>query len=207
MFSEMSKPTFMVAALIGGLALFVAGFVIALEVRSTVATPSEAPAAQLPNPGHGYDQIELPAGTWPGLDADTVDGLTGAQVIAGTKGFAFAPLFAEQWFLWDCESTTEIVAVPFVKVAGLDTLAVQFHADKAGGHCTPTVLLAVSQCGELETPPVNIPGDWTLYALSLDVSSIPDGSECVAVLRAISGVGVGGNNASLDIGDWIFEHR
>jgi len=42
MFSDMSKPTLMVAALIGGLALFIAGFIIALEVRSTDASPAAA---------------------------------------------------------------------------------------------------------------------------------------------------------------------
>jgi len=42
MSSDLSKPTFMVAAFIGGLALFVAGFVIALEVRSTLASPAAA---------------------------------------------------------------------------------------------------------------------------------------------------------------------
>jgi hypothetical protein len=42
MSNELSKPTFMIAALIGGLALFVAGFIIALEVRSTDASPAAA---------------------------------------------------------------------------------------------------------------------------------------------------------------------
>jgi hypothetical protein len=42
MSSELSKPTFMLAALIGGVALFIAGFVIALEVRSTAASPAAA---------------------------------------------------------------------------------------------------------------------------------------------------------------------
>jgi len=40
MFSDLSKPAFMIAALVGGLALFVAGFIIALEVRSTAASPT-----------------------------------------------------------------------------------------------------------------------------------------------------------------------
>ena len=42
MFNDLSKPTFIIAALIGGLALFIAGFIIALEVRSTVASPAAA---------------------------------------------------------------------------------------------------------------------------------------------------------------------
>jgi len=78
--SDTPRLPLVLAALVGGLALFVAGFVIALEVRSVVATPPEAPAAQLPNPGHSYDQIELPSGTWPGLDADKVDGLDASEV-------------------------------------------------------------------------------------------------------------------------------
>jgi hypothetical protein len=43
MFEGTSKLTLVVATLIGGLALFVAGFIIALEVRSTDASPSLAP--------------------------------------------------------------------------------------------------------------------------------------------------------------------
>jgi len=42
MFEGMSKPTFLVAALIGGLALFVAGFIIAAEMRSVAASPTAA---------------------------------------------------------------------------------------------------------------------------------------------------------------------
>jgi Tol biopolymer transport system component len=38
MSNKLSKPTFMIAALIGGLALFIAGFIIALEVRSAEGT-------------------------------------------------------------------------------------------------------------------------------------------------------------------------
>jgi len=42
MFDGMSKPTLLVATLIGGLALFVAGFIIAMEIRSAVASPAAA---------------------------------------------------------------------------------------------------------------------------------------------------------------------
>jgi hypothetical protein len=42
MFDGMSKPTFVVAALVGGLALFVAGFIIAAEMRSVAASPTAA---------------------------------------------------------------------------------------------------------------------------------------------------------------------
>jgi len=42
MFDGMSKPTLVVATLIGGLALFVAGFIIAAEMRSVAASPTAA---------------------------------------------------------------------------------------------------------------------------------------------------------------------
>ena len=42
MFDGMSKATLVVAALIGGLALFVAGFIIAAEMRSAAASPAAA---------------------------------------------------------------------------------------------------------------------------------------------------------------------
>ncbi len=87
--SDTSRLPLVLAALVGGLALFVAGFVIALEVRSVVATPPEAPAAQLPNPGHGYDQIELPPGTWPELDADRLDGLDSSAFAAAGSGACY----------------------------------------------------------------------------------------------------------------------
>ena len=71
---HLDKRLFVVAVL-GALAVFAMGFFVALGVRSVVAGPDSAPAAAVPNPGHTYDQIELPAGTWSGLDADTVDGM------------------------------------------------------------------------------------------------------------------------------------
>lgn len=42
MSSDLSKMTFMIAALVGALALFVAGFIVALEVRETAASPAAA---------------------------------------------------------------------------------------------------------------------------------------------------------------------
>jgi len=85
---HMSKRLFLPAAVLGALAVFAIGFFVALGVRSVVAGPDSAPAAAVPNPGHSYDQIELPAGTWPGLDADTLDGMdTGAQ----TRYYSIAP--------------------------------------------------------------------------------------------------------------------
>jgi len=55
------------------LAMLALGFLAALGLRSLAGTASADPAA--PNPGHSYNQIELPAGTWTGMDADKVDGL------------------------------------------------------------------------------------------------------------------------------------
>jgi len=57
-----------VATVLGVLAVFGVGLVIALGVR---------PAA--PNPGHEWSEIALPAGTWSGLDADMVDGMHTGQ--------------------------------------------------------------------------------------------------------------------------------
>jgi hypothetical protein len=65
---------FLAAAVLGAVALMTVGFFAVLGVSSGVAGPGSAPAAAPPNPGHSYDQVELPAGTWPGLDADLLDG-------------------------------------------------------------------------------------------------------------------------------------
>jgi trimeric autotransporter adhesin len=50
----------MAAVSVGGLALLVAGLVIALGVRSVVAGPSSAPAADptAPNPGHAWTELQ-----------------------------------------------------------------------------------------------------------------------------------------------------
>lgn len=77
---HVGKRLFVAAAVFGAVAVFAMGFFVALGVRSVVAGPDSAPAAAPPNPGHTYDQIELPVGTWPGLDADTVDGAEAAAL-------------------------------------------------------------------------------------------------------------------------------
>ena len=205
---------FLVAAVLGAIAVFAMGFFVALEVRSVVAGSDSGPLAAPPNPGHSWSEIgDLPGTMWhsnndgdgSGLDADTVDGVTGAQAVAGTKGFAFGPMLATKWVSWGCNSTSEIAAVPFVKVTGLDTLALQFASDSQPCACEPELSLAVSQCGALETPTTPPGALWTDHLLTLDVSSIPDGSECVAVLKGTSGAGSG--LTCFEIRDRIFEHR
>jgi hypothetical protein len=42
----------------------------------------------VPNPGHSYTEIELPAGTWTGLDADKLDGMHAGQT--GTNYIPYA---------------------------------------------------------------------------------------------------------------------
>ena len=56
----------------------------------TAGTASADPA--VPNPGHHYSEIELPPGTWSGLDADKVDGLDASQIAAGRAGFSVTSL-------------------------------------------------------------------------------------------------------------------
>ena len=84
---HMSKRLFVAAAVLGALAVFAAVFFVALAMRSAVAGPDSAPAGAPPNPGHTYDQIELPAGTWTGLDADLLDGLHASEIM-GRPGFS-----------------------------------------------------------------------------------------------------------------------
>ena len=85
-----SKRLFVVTAVLGAAAVLVMGFFVALEVRSVGAGPDAAPPANPdpPSPGHSYDQIELPAETWPGLDADKVDGMHAGQ--SGTNYIPYA---------------------------------------------------------------------------------------------------------------------
>ena len=54
------------------LAFFLVGLVVVIGVGLAVAA--------VPDPGHSYSQIELPAGAWTGLNADKVDGFDGSQL-------------------------------------------------------------------------------------------------------------------------------
>jgi hypothetical protein len=56
--SDARRLMLSLVALIGGLALLAAGFVIAVEVRSAVAGPDPAPPAAPPNPGHSWSEVE-----------------------------------------------------------------------------------------------------------------------------------------------------
>jgi len=87
--SDAQRLALTVAVLAGAVALFVAGFLIVLGVRSVVAGPGSAPLASAPNPGHSWSEIgDLPGTMWhsnndgsgSGLDADTLDGLQSTQI-------------------------------------------------------------------------------------------------------------------------------
>lgn len=70
-------------ALLGAvLAAFVVGSFFALGVRSLVVPAASADPA-VPNPGHEWSEVGLPPGTWPGLDADMVDGYHASELGGG----------------------------------------------------------------------------------------------------------------------------
>jgi len=79
--------SFLVGALVAAAAALAVGFFAVLGVRSGVAGPDPAPPAAPPNPGHSYSQVELPASTWSGLDADLLDGLQASEIM-GRLGFS-----------------------------------------------------------------------------------------------------------------------
>jgi hypothetical protein len=83
---HMSKRLFLAAAVFGAVALIAAAFFVAPTLRSVVAGPSASPDA--PNPGHAWSEIGLPGGTWPGLDADMLDGMHAGQT--GTNYIPYA---------------------------------------------------------------------------------------------------------------------
>jgi hypothetical protein len=85
---HISGRLFLLAAVLGVLAVFAAVFFVALSLRSVVAGPDAAPAAAPTphNPGHPYDQIDLPEGTWPGLDADMLDGQDASAFASASHG-------------------------------------------------------------------------------------------------------------------------
>jgi hypothetical protein len=85
---DVRRRLFVVAAVLGGLAVFAAAFFVALGVRSVVADPGGSP----PNPGHSWSEIgDLPGTMWhsnndgagSGLDADLLDGLDSTAFSTG----------------------------------------------------------------------------------------------------------------------------
>jgi hypothetical protein len=124
MSNDLFKPTFMIAALIGGLALFVAGFVIALEVRSVVAGPAAATnggACYTNWNGNtcasGYTAVET--GEWTGALFWTEhpmreEAITGGSVICADKtedaaGLSFG-FIADTANLWSTENVVRSVS-------------------------------------------------------------------------------------------------
>lgn len=83
---HVGRRPFLVAAVLGVAAVFAIALFVALEVRSAVAGPGADPAK--PNPGHSYTEVELPVGTWTGLNADTLDGKHASQ--SGTNYVPYA---------------------------------------------------------------------------------------------------------------------
>lgn len=82
-FTEKRMP--LLATGVAVLAALAVGFFVAFGVRSVVADPDSAPSAALTNPGHAYNQIELPIGTWPLLDADLLDGAEASALEESTE--------------------------------------------------------------------------------------------------------------------------
>jgi hypothetical protein len=83
---------FLVAAILGAVAVLAVGLFVALAVRSVVAGPGAGPAASPPNPGHSWSEVgDLPGTMWhsnndgsgSGLDADTLDGLQSTEIQDG----------------------------------------------------------------------------------------------------------------------------
>ncbi len=67
---------------LGVLVVFTVGAFFALGVKS-VFTDTASAQLTAPNPGHNYDQIGLPEGTWTDLDADRLDGYEAADFGGG----------------------------------------------------------------------------------------------------------------------------
>jgi len=124
MFSDMSKATFMMAALVGGLALFVAGFVIALEVRSVVAGPAAASTGGAcytnwngNTCASGYTAVET--GEWTGAlfwteHPSREEAMTGGSVICAEKtedaaGLSFG-FIADTANYWSTENEVHSVS-------------------------------------------------------------------------------------------------
>jgi len=124
MFDGMSKPTLVVATLIGGLALFVAGFIIAMEIRSVAASPTAATTGggcytnwNADTCAAGYTAVET--GEWTGALFWTehpmrVEAMTGGSVICADKaedaaGLSFG-FIADTANLWSTENEVHSVS-------------------------------------------------------------------------------------------------
>ena len=71
----MNKPSILknIGIGLGAIALMIVGASLALNAKSLVAPTAQAQPS-VPNPGHNWDAVGLPEGTWPNLDADKLDG-------------------------------------------------------------------------------------------------------------------------------------
>jgi hypothetical protein len=93
MFDGMSKPTLVVATLIGGIALFVAGFIIAMEIRSVAASPTAASTGggcytnwNADTCAAGYTAVETGVWTVPNVSGGTTCAAEKMQNELGTGG-------------------------------------------------------------------------------------------------------------------------
>ena len=61
------------------LAMLALGFLGVVGMRFLAVETASADPAK-PNPGHSWTEVEVPAGTWTGLDADKVDGMNASDL-------------------------------------------------------------------------------------------------------------------------------
>jgi len=79
----------------------------------STGTASADPA--VPNPGHPYDDIELPGGTWTGLDADKLDGLDASQLdVPSRPGFSLTTLDSTGDIGYDTSVTVGADGLPII---------------------------------------------------------------------------------------------
>ena len=107
-----------------------AGILSAPSVGSLPAGTASADPA-VPNPGHSWTEVEIPAGTWTGLNADKLDGLHASQLdVPSRPGFSLITV----------DSAGDVGATSSVTV-GADGLGLISYYDYTNGD------LKVAHCG------------------------------------------------------------
>lgn len=171
---HVGKRVLVVAAVLGAVAIFATGFFVALGVRSVVAGPDSAPLAQLPNPGHTYDQIELPPGTWTGLDADTLDGLNSDEIDDADDHVSNADFATNAGTASNAGYATNATTASYATQAGSAGTANTAQSATSAGYASNADMLDGLHADQIH-------GDLTCDYWSACSSTVPSGEATVTV--------------------------
>ena len=134
----------------------------------TAGTASADPA--VPNPGHSWTEVEIPAGTWTGLNADKLDGLDASQLdVPSRPGFSLTTL----------DSGGNVGQYNSVTVGRDGRPLISYYAESGGN-------LKVAHCGSSDCAS----GITTITTVDGDLDPFPNVGQYTSVSVGADGLGV-----------------